>query len=67
MGYDDTPDNEAQRLGQSIYQEALSDRRGFRPDQIGIPYDDDVWGEIFEHIGEAVASALNGEKIDGNL
>lgn len=51
--YDDpqpTPDGQ---LGQRIYHEALADRRGFRPDQIGIPVDDTVWAEIFAAIGRS--------------
>lgn len=39
--------------GQAIYINALSDRRGFRPDQIGIDTDDPIWSEIFTAIGEA--------------
>lgn len=44
-------------LGRRIYHEALGDRRGFRPDQIGIPYEDPVWVEIFD----AIARAAIGE------
>ena len=50
------PTREA-RIGQLIYHRALSDRRGFRDDQIGIPTTDEVWTEIFEAIGrEAIAA-----------
>ena len=54
--YLDVQPTPAGQLGQRIYLEALDDRRGFRPDQIGIPYDDDVWAEIFEAIGKAALS-----------
>ena len=50
--YDDCGSDEA-CLGRKIYHAALDDRRGFRPDQIGIPTSDDVWLEIFEGIGKA--------------
>lgn len=56
MGTDyfyDAPASQEAKLGQEIYQTALSDRRGFRPDQIGIPTHDDVWLDIFEAIGKA--------------
>ena len=39
-------------LGRKIYNEALYDRRGFRPDQMGIE-DKDTWDEIYEAIGQA--------------
>ena len=54
--FDDVPDDDAAKLGQHIYRTALADRRGFRPDQIGIPEEDDVWLEIFHSIGQAAAS-----------
>ena len=47
--YDDIGTME-QKFGREIYKKALSDRRGFRSDQIGIPVDDDIWLEIFEDI-----------------
>lgn len=53
--YYDNPGDDVKRLGQHIYHKALSDRRGFRSDQIGIPIDDDVWLEIFEAIGAAAS------------
>ena len=43
-----------QRFGRKVYTHALDDRGGFRPDQMGIPTDDDVWLEIFEALAEAV-------------
>ena len=46
-------------LGRKIYNEALYDRRGFRPDQMGIE-DEDTWDEIYESIGQA-AQAQQGE------
>jgi hypothetical protein len=53
--YSDQPSSAAARVGQRIYHEALSARRGFRPDQIGIPEEDDVWIEIFENIGRVAS------------
>ncbi len=57
MSYHDfEPGSFAGKLGQRIYLKALDDRRGFRYDQIGID-DDEIWTEIFEHIGrEAITS-----------
>lgn len=49
-------------LGRDIYMSALSDRRGFRDDQLGIE-DPETWAEIFEHIG-SVARAAVQEQID---
>lgn len=57
MGYYDDQRTPEARAGQAIYINALSDRRGFRHDQVGIPTDDDVWGEIFEAIGRAAFDA----------
>jgi hypothetical protein len=48
---------DARELGRKIYMEALSDRRGFRADQIGID-DPDIWAEIFEDIGSVAISAI---------
>lgn len=57
MGYrEDQPTAEA-RVGQAIYMNALEDRRGFRPDQLGISTADSVWTEIFEAIGHAARDA----------
>jgi hypothetical protein len=49
------PDSAEGRVGFAVYHIALHGRRGFRPDQIGIPVDDDVWVEIFEDIGRVAA------------
>ena len=49
----DDEGSDAARRGRSIYRTALAGRRGFRPDQIGIPEDDEVWLDIFEAIGFA--------------
>lgn len=45
------------RIGRIIYMVALSDRRGFRSDQIGIE-DDDIWREIFEDLGRTAIDAV---------
>ena len=51
-------------LGRKIYNEALYDRRGFRPDQMGIE-DEDTWDEIYEAIGQAAqAQQMNSEADD---
>ncbi len=57
MSYHDfEPDSREGRIGKTIYMKALDDRRGFRYDQLGI-HDDEIWLEIFEHIGrEAIAA-----------
>ena len=47
-------------LGRYIYETALHDRRGFRPDQIGID-DIEIWAEIFNAIGEAAREGLKKE------
>lgn len=47
-------------IGRKIYMAALSDRRGFRDDQVGID-DPDIWGEIFEEIGAEARKALRGQ------
>ena len=47
-----------QRIGGIIYMTALSDRRGFRDDQIGIE-DEAIWAEIFAAIGKAAREALS--------
>lgn len=52
MSYYEVPKGDADReLGRRIYMNALSDRRGFRDDQLGIE-DIDIWAEIFEAIGK---------------
>lgn len=55
--YRDDCGSERVCLGRRIYRSALEGRRGFRPDQIGIPEDDGLWEEIFDAIGEAAESA----------
>lgn len=58
MSYDDTPKgNPDVELGREIYMIALSGRRGFRDDQLGIE-DPDIWAEIFEAMGKAARAAL---------
>lgn len=49
-----SPDRE---LGRKIYMEALSCRRGFRDDQLGIE-DPEIWAEIFEHIGKVARAGI---------
>lgn len=62
-GYTDVPfGNEDRELGRQIYDEALYGRRGFRDDQLGIE-DEEVWAEIFEHIGSAAREAFAREAI----
>lgn len=58
MGYYDKQKTPEARIGQAIYHKALGDRRGFRPDQLGIDSDDEIWNEIFEAIAETVRSEL---------
>lgn len=58
-GYNQRPKTRAGKIGKQIYENALCDRRGFRPDQIGIPDDDDIWQEIFAAIGERALRAVN--------
>ena len=61
MSYYDVPEGNSDReLGRAIYLEAISDRRGFRYDQIGID-DPEIWTEIFEHIGAVARAALAKE------
>lgn len=59
MSYYDVPKgNRDRELGRRIYINSLSDRRGFRDDQLGIE-DPEIWAEIFEAIGkEARQGAL---------
>ena len=58
MSYYNVPTGDEDReLGRSIYMEALADRRGFREDQLGI-FDEEIWAEIFEHIGRAARASL---------
>jgi hypothetical protein len=56
--YHDRPSSADGRLGHFIYHAALSDRRGFRTDQIGISNNDEVWVEIFEEIGRAAREVV---------
>ena len=61
MSYYDLPKGSPDcELGRVIYMEALSDRRGFRDDQLGIE-DEEIWREIFEHIGQVARKALAEE------
>lgn len=41
-------------IGSRIYDAVLSDRRGFRQDQLGI--DDDIWEEIMDELGDAIVN-----------
>lgn len=60
MSYYEVPKGNADlELGRKIYMDALSDRRGFCDDQLGIE-DSDIWAEIFEAIGKAARSAIAG-------
>jgi hypothetical protein len=59
MSYYDLPKGNPDReLGRKIYMKALSDRRGFRYDQLGIE-DEEIWAEIFEQMGEVARAALS--------
>lgn len=49
-----------ERRGRRIYHAALEDRRGFRPDQLGIDEEDEVWAEIFVALG-VVARLTEGK------
>lgn len=61
MSYYDVPKgNAAREIGRKIYMEALSNRRGFRDDQIGID-DPDIWAEIFGAMGRVALSATEGQ------
>lgn len=50
--YDDIGTTE-QKIGRKIYQDSLSDRRGFRHDQLEIDTEDEIWLEIFGEIGKS--------------
>ena len=52
--------SEDMELGRRIYMEVLSDRRGFRYDQLGIE-DTEIWAEIFEEMGRVARAALAPE------
>lgn len=57
MSYYDVPEGDLDTdLGRTIYMEALSDRRGFREDQLGI-FDAEIWAEIFKHMGQVARAA----------
>ena len=57
MSYYNLPKGNADcELGRKIYMEALSDRRGFRDDQLGIE-DPETWREIFEALGKTARRA----------
>lgn len=58
-GYNSRPKTRAGKIGKQIYENALCDRRGFRPDQIGIPDEDEIWQEIFQAMGEFALHAVN--------
>lgn len=59
MSYYDVPSGGADReVGRAIYMRALSNRRGFRDDQLGIE-DADIWAEIFEDIGRAASELFS--------
>ena len=61
MSYYDLPKGNATvELGRKIYMAALSDRRGFRYDQLGIE-DIEIWEEIFEAIGEVARAAVTSQ------
>jgi hypothetical protein len=58
LSYYEDPRGTAEReIGRRIYMDALSGRREFRDDQLGI-FDVDIWEEIFEHIGEIAITAV---------
>lgn len=58
MSYYDVPKgNKDREIGRRIYMNALSDRRGFRDDQLNIE-DTEIWAEIFEAIGREARLAL---------
>lgn len=58
MSYYDVPTGSVDReVGRKIYMDALSDRRGFRDDQLGIE-DADIWAEIFEAMGKVARAAV---------
>jgi hypothetical protein len=59
VSYYDLPKGNADReLGRKIYMDVLSDRRGFRYDQLGIE-DEGIWAEIFEEMGKVARVALS--------
>lgn len=61
MSYDDLePKSREGRIGKLIYDAALSGRRGFRWDQLGIE-DPAIWEEIFEDMGFQAIAAVESE------
>lgn len=59
MSYHDVPKGGPEReIGRKIYMKALSGRRGFRDDQLGIE-DEEIWAEIFEEIGKVARAAVS--------
>lgn len=59
MSYHDfEPETVEGKIGKAIYLNVLDDRRGFRYDQIGM-HDDELWLEIFEHIGREAITAVD--------
>lgn len=65
MGYYDPLITESKnknvRLGRKIYMAALSGRRGFRDDQLGIE-DAEIWKEIFTELGKLARAAVELEQ-----
>jgi len=61
MSYYDVPKgNKDREIGRKIYMDALSGRRGFRDDQIGIE-DEEIWAEIFEEIGKVAQEVIKSK------
>lgn len=58
--YDVNKSDERIRIGRQIYFEALSGRRGFRDDQLGIE-DEEIWEEIFIAIYDAAKKAMGAD------
>ena len=61
MAYYDEQATAEARIGQAVYQGALDDRRGFRPDHVGLDTDEDLWDEIFFEMGAAALKAIAAE------
>lgn len=53
--YTANPETREGRIGKQIYQNALYDRKGFHEDDI----DDEIWIEIFEHMGREALGAID--------
>ena len=56
------PKTKNEKIGAAIYKHALADRKGFRPDQIGIPENDPVWSEIFTSLSIVAIDAIDAQK-----